>query len=370
VERADFLIIGGGVAGLSAGAALAPHGKVIVLEAEDALGHHSSGRSATFSHYGIGNAVVRALTMQSRAWFLDTEGGSLVRRHPALFVANEETRPALAALGEDMSRFTDSLEEADEARMRELFPPLRFGGDAVVAGIVYHDGLRLDSDAMLQHYARAIRAAGGRVLNGRRVTAIQPEWTVTAEGGESWSAPILINAAGAWADPFATLAGVAPLGLKPLRRTIIVVDPAEGADVRGWAFVKTAVDDFYILPEGGRLAASPVDEIESDPCDAQPENYDIALAAWKVERYTTLSVARIAHRWAGLRTFTADRTPVAGFDASAPGFFWLAGQGGFGLQTAPAMAAAAAALVTRSAWPKALAERGILPDHLAPARLR
>ncbi|MGQ0660851.1 NAD(P)/FAD-dependent oxidoreductase [Sphingosinicella sp.] len=370
MERADFLIIGGGVAGLSVGAALAPHGKVAVLEAEDAIGHHSSGRSATFSHYGIGNAVVRGLTMHSRAWLLEADGGALARRHPALFVANEEMRPALTALAEDMACHTGSLEEADEPRMRALFPPLRFGSEAIVAGIADPDGLRLDSDAMLQHYARAIRAGGGRVLNGRRAATIRPQWTVEAEAGESFSAPILINAAGAWADQVAALAGVAPIGLKPLRRTIIIVDPPQGADARGWAFVKTAVDDFYILPEGARLAASPVDEIEDDPRDAQPEDYDIALAAWKVEQYTTLSVVRISHRWAGLRTFAADRTPVAGFDASAPGFFWLAGQGGFGLQTAPAMAEAAAALVTGAAWPKALAESGVAVDHLDPARLR
>jgi D-arginine dehydrogenase len=370
VERADFLIIGGGVAGLSAGAALAPHGKVVVLEAEDGLGRHSSGRSATFSHYGIGNAVVRGLTMHSRAWFIETESGALARRHPALFVATEETRAELAALGEDMARFTDSLEEANEPRMRALFPALRFGGDAIVAGIAYPDGLRLDSDAMLQHYARAIRATGGQVLNGRRATVIRPEWTVETGSGERFSAPVLINAAGAWADRIAALAGIAPLGLAPLRRTIIVVDPPAGADARGWAFVKTAVDDFYILPEGARLAASPVDEVEDDPGDTQPEEYDIALAAWKTERYTTLGVSRIAHRWAGLRTFAADRTPVAGFDPDARGFFWLAGQGGFGLQTAPAMAEAAAALTTGTTWPKALAEKGVLPDHLSPARLR
>lgn len=370
MERADFLIIGGGIAGLSAGAALSPHGKVVVLEGEEALGHHSSGRSATFSHYGIGNAVVRGLTMHSRDWFLETEGGAMARRHPTLFIATEEMRPALDTLAEQMGRFTDSLEEADEARMRALFPPLRTGEGAAVAGVVYPDGLRLDSDAMLQHHARAIRANGGQVLNGRRVAAIHPQWTVETESGELFSGPVLINAAGAWADRIASLAGVAPLGLTPLRRTIIIVDPPEGVDARGWPFVKTAVDDFYILPEGARLAASPTDEVADDPCDAQPEDYDIALAAWKVEQYTTLPVERIAHRWAGLRTFAADRTPVAGFDAAAPGFFWLAGQGGFGLQTAPAMAEATAALVIKAAWPKALAESGVLPDHLDPARLR
>jgi D-arginine dehydrogenase len=252
--------------------------------------------------------------------------------------------------------------------MRALFPPLRFGGEAIVAGIAFPDGLRLDSDAMLQHYSRSIRAAGGAVLTEQRVAAIEPEWTVTTERGEAFAAPVLINAAGAWADWVAMRAGVPPLGLKPLRRTIIVVDPPAGTDVRGWPFVKTAVDDFYILPEGGRLAASPVDEVEAEPSDAQPEEYDIALAAWKTEQYTTLDVTRIAHRWAGLRTFTADRTPAVGFAPQAPGFFWLAGQGGFGLQTAPAVSEAVEALVMDTPWPKALAERGVAREHLGPRR--
>jgi D-arginine dehydrogenase len=225
---------------------------------------------------------------------------------------------------------------------------------------------------MLQDFARTIRQSGGEVLTRRRVEAIErfgDGWRVVTESGETMSAPCLVNAAGAWADAVAGLAGVRPLGLRPLRRTIIVVDPPAGADVRDWPFVKTAVDDFYILPESGRLMASPVDEVESEPGDAQPEEYDLALAAWKVERYTNLSVARIAHRWAGLRTFTADRTPVAGFDPGAPGFFWLAGQGGFGLQTAPAMAEAVEALATGGSWPEALTQSGVAPGDLHPDRM-
>jgi D-arginine dehydrogenase len=224
---------------------------------------------------------------------------------------------------------------------------------------------------MLQGFARAVRTAGGEVLNGRRIDRIEREgdlWTVSA-GQESWSAPVLVNAAGAWADGVAAMAGVAPLGLTPLRRTIVVVDAPEGADVRNWPFTKSAVDDFYILPESGRLAASPVDEVASDPCDAQPEEYDVALAAWKIEKYTTLPVARIAHRWAGLRSFTADRVPVAGFAPDAAGFFWLAGQGGYGLQTAPAMAAIAESLITGSPWPEGLAERGAGPAEIGIGRL-
>ncbi|HEV2867099.1 MAG TPA: FAD-dependent oxidoreductase [Allosphingosinicella sp.] len=371
MDCADFLIVGGGVAGLSAGARLARHGRVIVLEAEAALGFHSSGRSATFSHFGIGNRIVRALTAHSRQYFL-AAGERLCRRSTALFVATEEMIPALEALRGDMAPFTDSVTPAEPPQLQALFPPLRTGGDAIVAGLFYPDGLRLDSDAMLQRFARDIRQAGGEVLTGRRVSGVGSTdggWTVRSEAGESWQAPVLINAAGAWADAVAAAAGVRPLRLNPLRRTIIVVDPPAGADVREWPFVKTAVDDFYILPESGRLMASPVDEVESDPCDAQPEEYDVALAAWKVERYTTLSVARIAHRWAGLRTFTADRSPAIGYARDASGFFWLAGQGGFGLQTAPAAAEAAEALVTRSAWPQALADSGIAPADLAPERL-
>jgi D-arginine dehydrogenase len=165
------------------------------------------------------------------------------------------------------------------------------------------------------------------------------------------------------------MAGVAPLGLTPLRRTIVVVDPPEGAAVRDWPFVKTVADDFYILPESGRLMASPVDEVPGEPCDAQPEEYDVALAADAVERYTTLPVARIAHRWAGLRTFAGDRVPVAGFAPDAPGFFWLAGQGGYGLQTAPAMAAIAQALIVGGAWPEGLAALGAAPADILPQRL-
>jgi len=374
--ESDVLIVGGGVAGLSLGAALSAHRKVTILEAEDAIGHHSSGRSATFSHFGIGNGIVRALTAASRAFFQRPPDGfseaPIARTATALFVATEAMLPTLATLEDHMRPHAPGIERVGEAEMLALFPPLRIGVGAVVAGIVDRDGLRLDADALLQGYVRVIRANGGQVLTGRRVESVQSDagrWTIVTEGGDRHAAPVLVNAAGAWADGLARMAGVAPLGLRPLRRTIIIVDPPEGAEAAAWPFVKTAVDDFYILPEGGRLAASPVDEVPDDPCDAQPEEYDIALAAWKVEEYTTLSVARVQHRWAGLRTFTADRTPVAGFDPLALGFFWLAGQGGFGLQTAPAMAEAAASLILSTPWPEQVAAAGISPQNLGPERL-
>jgi D-arginine dehydrogenase len=286
-----------------------------------------------------------------------------------MFIATAEMLPDLHALEARMARFTDSLRRVGEAEMAALFPPLRIGTNAAVAGCLYPDGLRLDSDAILQGYARTVRASGGEVLTGRRIAAIERGRTVATEGGEEWTAPLLVNAAGAWADRIADMAGVTPLGLAPLRRTIVTLDPPHGADVRHWPFVKTAVDDFYILPEGGRLASSPVDEVPCDACDAQSEDYDVALAAWKVERYTTLPVSRIAHRWAGLRTFTWDRVPAAGFAPDFPGFFWLAGQGGYGLQTAPALAAVTEALVAGLPWPAGLAELGAGPAEIGVERL-
>jgi D-arginine dehydrogenase len=166
------------------------------------------------------------------------------------------------------------------------------------------------------------------------------------------------------------MAGVRPIGLSPKRRTIIVVDPPAGLDITAWPFVHSAASDFYMLPEAGQLLVSPVDEVADDPCDAQPEDYDVALAAHQLEQYTTLSVSRIAHRWAGLRSFVSDRVPTAGFDRQAPGFFWLIGQGGYGLQTAPAMAAIVEALVTGGAWPAGLSDLGIEPATVSPERLR
>jgi D-arginine dehydrogenase len=376
MNRADFLVAGGGIAGLSAASRLAGHGKVVVLEAEDALGYHSSGRSVSFSHFGIGNGAVRGLTAWSRSFFERQPEGfcpsPLCRTIPSLYVATEAMLPDLEALCADMAAFTDVGRRLGPAEMAALCPVLRTGPGGAVCGVIDPTGLKLDADALLQSFARAVRAAGGEILTGRRISSVErdgEEWVVRTAAGDSHAAPILVNAAGAWADRVAGLAGVAPLGLSPRRRTIIVVDPPAGTDPRGWPFVHTAAGDFYMLAEAGRILVSPVDEVEDDPCDAQPEEYDVALAAHRLEQYTTLSVARIAHRWAGLRSFVADRTPTAGFAPDAPGFFWLAGQGGYGLQTAPAMAAIAEALATGAAWPAGLAALGVTPELIRPERL-
>jgi D-arginine dehydrogenase len=273
-----------------------------------------------------------------------------------------------------MAQFIPTLEWIDAPeRIHSLCPALRSEGpDAAMAVLLDQTGLKLDADALLQSFARAVRAGGGEVLTGRRIASAARRgdaWEVKTEGGETWSAPILIDAAGSWGDHFAALAGVRPIGLRPKRRTIIAIDPPPGSDAAGWPFVHSAAGDFYMLPEAGRLLASPVDEVDDDPCDAQPGDYDVALAAHRVETYTDIRVARIAHRWAGLRSFVADRTPTAGFDPDVPGFFWLVGQGGYGLQTAPAMAAIVEALATGGAWPEGLETLGVTPEKVRPERL-
>jgi len=355
--RSDILIIGGGVAGLSAAAMLTPHANVTVLEAEESVGFHSSGRSATMLHFALGNPLVRSLTLASRPFFDRPPDGftdvPLGRTMPVLVHAREEELDELDALDAAIAPFA-RLERAGPDKMTELCPVLKVGEGHSVAALVDRNGLKLDTDALLQGYARALRGNGGTLVTGARVAQIAREgeaWAIVTDRGERFSAAILINAAGSWVDTIAGMAGVTGIGLAPKRRTIITFDAPEGRDPSGWPFVKTVGDELYFAPESGRLFASPMDEVPSAPSDAQPDDYEVALAAHRVEERTTMQVRRIVHKWAGLRSFAPDGMPVVGFAPDAPGFFWLAGQGGFGLQTSPAMGSVVASLIAGMPWP-------------------
>ena len=364
----DILVIGGGIAGLSAAAALSRHARVTVLEAEDQIGFHSSGRSATMLHYFLGDRLVRALTLASRGFienppddFTDVPLGHAM---PVLIHAREDEREALDALEVEIRRFAD-LDRLDSAGVHALCPLLR---EDAVHGLVDRNAIRLDAHAMLQGNLRQLRGRGGDLHTGTRVSRIERtggNWTVTTEGGAEFTAPILVNAAGSWADRIASLASVQPLGLEPKRRTIITFDAPPGTKLEGLPFAKTIPDELYFAPESGRLFASPMDEVPSEPCDAQPDEYEIALAAYRMEERTTVEVRQVHSKWAGLRTFTRDRHPAVGFAPDGEGFFWLAGQGGFGLQTSSAVAEIAASLIEGGAWPV----EGVSAEELSPGRL-
>jgi D-arginine dehydrogenase len=367
VNTADILVIGGGIAGLSAAAALSEHARVIVLEAEEQVGFHSSGRSATMLHYALGDRLVRALTLASRPFFENPPSGftevPLGRRMPVLIHAREDEVSALDVLEAEISHFA-SLERLDARGVHELCPPLK--ADAI-HGIADRNGIRLDPHALLQGNLWQLKGRGGELHSAQRIASIKREnglWTVASEKDVNFSAPILVNAAGSWADQVARMAGARPLGVEPKRRTIITFDAPAGTDLEGLPFAKTVGDELYFAPESGRLFASPMDEVPSDPCDAQPDEFEVALAAHRMEERTVVNVERIHSRWAGLRTFTPDKHPAVGFAADAEGFFWLAGQGGFGLQTSPAIAAIVASLLAGTPWPVA----AVTAEALSPRR--
>jgi D-arginine dehydrogenase len=354
VSTPDILVIGGGIAGLSAAAAVSSHAKVTVLEAEEQIGFHSSGRSATMVHYALGDRLVRALTLASRPFFDDPPEGftdvPLGHRVPVLVHARDDEREALDALDAEISLFA-RLERLDSAGVHALCPLLK---EDAQHGIADLGAMRLDPNALLQGNLRQLRTSGGELRSGARVASIARDgglWTATSEKGERFSAPTLVNAAGSWADQLASLAGVRPLGLEPKRRTIITFDAPAGTDLERLPFTKTIGDELYFGAESGRLFASPMDEVPSEPCDAQPEEYEVALAAFRMEERTTVEVRQIHSKWAGLRTFTPDKHPAVGFAPDAEGFFWLAGQGGFGLQTSPAIAAIVESLIAGTEWP-------------------
>ena len=341
----DFLIIGGGMAGISVAAELSQSGRVTLLEREAQPGYHATGRSAALYSAVYGNAAVRALSAASRSFFDVPPDGfcetALLTPRGVYFCATEEGR---AALNEMMTGSNGLLRSASSAEMLAQIPILK--PDHAVAGLFEQDACDIDVAVLLQAYAKKARTAGTQIVTGAEAISIVRSggnWRVATRDGD-YFAPILINAAGAWADQVAQMAGAEPIGLSPLRRTAMLIDAPGDHDVRHWPCVIDAEESFYFKPDAGRLLLSPADESPSQPCDAQPEELDIAIAIDRFENATTARVTRPSHRWAGLRTFAPDRTPVIGFDRNTPGFFWLVGQGGYGIQTAPAAAKLAAAI--------------------------
>lgn len=373
VQQADFLIIGGGIAGASAGYWLARHGKVVLLEREAQPGYHSTGRSAALFAESYGTPQVRALTMASRKFLESPPEGfaehPLLSPRGAMLVASQGQEDLLQRDWLTLSATNPGMQllSPDEAWAR--VPVLR--KEKLIGAILDPCAADVDVHALHQGYLRGLRQQGGQIVCDAEVTAMETgggRWTISA-GSQRHSAPVVLNAAGAWADEVAHLAGVRPIGLQPRRRSAFVFAPSAPQDIAGWPLTIGIAEDWYFKPDAGLVLGSPANADPVPPQDVQPEELDIATGIFRLEQMTTLRIHRPKRSWAGLRSFVADGDLVCGFDPAAPGFFWVAAQGGYGIQTSPAMGEASAALVRGSALPERLKAFGLSEGMLSPARL-
>jgi len=378
IDAFDAAVIGAGIAGASVASELARAGlRVLLLETESQPGYHTTGRSAALYSEAYGNDVIRAITTASRPFY---------EAPPAGFASH----PLLTPRGVLMTGRTDQLDKvhaeaaAVATRVRNVrvidadaalarVPVLR--REQVAAALLEPDAMDIDVNALHQGYLRSAKAHGVVLALDAQVIAIEREpsgWRLQTRQAHSstWRAQAVVNAAGAWGDEVAALAGVRRVGLAPLRRTALVFDVPPELDVRGWPAVVDIDESWYFKPDAGAVIASPADETPSPPCDAQPDELDVAMCVDRLQQATTFDIRRIKHAWAGLRTFAPDRTPVVGYEPDAGGFFWLVGQGGYGIQTAPAMARLAAQLVQQRALPADIEALGASAAQLSPRRFR
>jgi len=368
----DFVIIGGGIAGVSAAAILSDRARVLLVEREQMLAYHTTGRSAALFTATYGPPLIRALTNASRAFFdqppSNFASSRVLRDRGVLWLANIGREHRLADMAADHGGEIGHL--ASVAECAERVPILR--RDHIAGGYVEYGAMDIDVDAVHQGFVRIARARGGHFATGIPELNLERRgsgWSLSI-GGERVGAPVLINAAGAWSDQIAVSMGAAPMALRPLRRTALLVDPPAEVDVSRWPAVLDIDDEYYFKPDAGKLLLSPADETPSEPCDARPEEIDIAIAVDRVQQVADLPIRRVNHAWAGLRTFGPDGLPVVGFDPVVEGLFWLAGQGGYGIQTAPALAAIAASLATNDKLPEEVASLEIDIEALKPMTSR
>lgn len=339
---ADVLVIGGGMAGIGAAARIAADATVIVLERERAPGTHSTGRSAAIFVLNYGNATLRALNAASEPVFRDPgtlADAPLLGPRGELLLAGEGD----GGLLDDAITSSTGVERLTPREALEIVPILR--PDTLIGAAYEAEASDIDVDLLLGGFARLLRKHGGRIVTdaeAKTITRTGGLWRVGTPAGV-FEAPVLIDAAGAWADEVAARAGVRGIRLQPMRRSAALIPQPE--DAGDWPLFGSLREDWYAKPQSGKLMISPADEDPVPPHDAWPDDMVLAEGIDRFERATTIRVTRVERTWAGLRSFTPDRTPVAGFAPDAEGFFWLAGQGGYGIQTAPALSRLAADLV-------------------------
>lgn len=369
-ETADILVIGAGMAGASAAALLAEDATVVLLEAEESPGYHTTGRSAATWIQYYGPQQVRAMTKASWTFLASPpEGfcdGPLMKRRGEMLIGAKGQGDLLK---EEIAN-APGMQWLGPVEAKALIPALK---EDMIEGAAYDaDAQDIDVDMLHQGYLRLFKRRGGKLVCNARIDGLSKQdglWTASA-GGTAYQARVVVNAAGAWGDVVAKLASITPVGLVPKRRSAAMVTVAGDHDVTAWPLCAAVDMSFYIRPDGGRLMVSPADETPSEPCDAFAEDFDIAVGIDRMQTFTDLEVARVENSWAGLRTFAPDGVVVNGFDPDADGFYWLVGQGGYGIQTAPAMAAFAADMIKGNPLPRELVDAGVVAEEISPARFR
>lgn len=370
-----FAIIGAGIAGASVGYWLSQHESVLLLERESQPGYHTTGRSAAMFIETYGPPLVRALTVGSRPFYENPPAG--FTEHPILtprgvvLIATSAQRHLLNEAYEVARGIGAEIHRLSPAEARERVPVLR--AERLVGATYEPDPTDIDVHALHQGFLRGLRHNGGEIVTSAEVTALARRgevWRIETTAGV-FEAETIVNAAGAWCDVMAQLAGVPPIGLVPKRRSAFIFAPPEDVDnVSSWPVVVGADESFYFKPEAGMLLGSPANVDPMPPHDVRPEEIDIATGIARIEEATTITIRRPTRTWAGLRSFVPDGELVGGFDAAAPGFFWVAGQGGYGIQTAAAMGQACSAILLGQPIPAPLAALGITAERLSPQRLR
>lgn len=368
-EELDIIVIGAGIAGASVAARLAQTSKVVVLEMEERPGYHSTGRSAATYEPNYGPPSIRALTRAGRSFFETPPQGfasaPLVSPRPTIFVVPEHQQEQAAALMQSGA----GLAELSFAQAQSHFPALK--PSYTKHAVIDDSTADIDVDLLHQGFLRQIKTQGGEIVCRAPVETLTRKnggWQVTTPLG-SFSAPILVNAAGAWGDQIAKRAGVAPKGLQPKRRSMAVVPAPEGLNIMSWSFVGDVGETWYAKPSGGRLLVSPAEAEPVEPHDAFADDMTLAEGIARFEEAVDIPVTRLEGSWGGLRSFVPDGNPVCGFDPQAEGFFWLIGQGGYGIQTSPALGDLAAALVRQEAMPGYIEREGLDLADISPGRL-
>ena len=371
----DIVIVGAGIAGASLAWQLAPHARVALLEMEEQPGYHTTGRSAALFMETYGTPMIRALTRASRAFYVTPPEGftdhPILTPRGVLYIAREDQMDLLTAAYEAALARSPNVEMVDGPALLAEVPCLR--PEAAFAGMREGGAADLDVNALHQGYLRGLKQRGGTLRNNAHVTAIVPHadgWEVTLADGSKLLTRNIVNAAGAWADVVARLAGVRPIGLEPRRRTAFIFAAPEGMATEHWPSVVGIDESFYFKPDAGMLLGSPANADPTEPHDVVPEEIDVATGIYHIEQSTTMTIRRPRNTWAGLRSFVDDGDLAIGWDAEKPNFFWLAAQGGYGIQSAAGASLLAKNLLLGEALDETLVAQGVDVAGLDPARLR